>query len=133
MAESTISAANIQSAFGVSEQRARAAARLLAGELEPDRFPAVRERLRGMWHMPPRAELVLETVNALVGGFGVEGLRIEGAWLDAYHGDIVASYVSTGDAYSATVLLDHESGDFVLTTYGDWVEGWEQEHAEDVA
>ncbi len=70
----------------------------------------------------------LRQTNLLMNGHGVEAIRQEGAYVDNYHGDIIATYVNTGDAYSLTLLLDSETGAFHLTSYGDWLEQWEQAH-----
>jgi hypothetical protein len=75
-----------------------------------------------------QAEEVLEEVNRVIGGHGVEAVRIEGAYIDNYHFDIVATYVNVGDSYAATLLHESETGNFVLTTWGDWVEANEQEY-----
>jgi hypothetical protein len=75
-----------------------------------------------------QAEEVLEEVNRVIRGHGVEAIRIEGAYIDNYHFDIVATYVNVGDSYAATLLHESETGNFVLTTWGDWVEAHEQEY-----
>lgn len=71
-----------------------------------------------------KAEAFLEKVSDAIGGFGTEVIRSEGVW-DSYYGDIVAEYVNTGDAYSATILHDIEDDELYLTTYGDWLQAWE--------
>lgn len=70
----------------------------------------------------------LNALDVVLDGFGVEGVRVEGAWIDNYHGDIVASYVNQGDTYTETVVYDHETDEFHVTSWGDWLEAWELEH-----
>ena len=64
---------------------------------------------------------ILSDVNKLIDGHGVEAIRGE-YHVDNYHHDIVATYVNTGDSYSPTVLYETETGRFLVTTFGDWVE-----------
>ena len=75
-----------------------------------------------------QASNILWRINDLVGGFGVEVIRAseddDDPW-DNYHGDIIAEYINTGDTYSATIVLDVESGEMEYTTMGDWVQNAE--------
>ena len=73
-------------------------------------------------------EVLMQRANKMMDGFGVEALRQEGAYVDQYHGDIIATYVDLGDTYAATLLLDSDTGSFHLTSYGGWLEVWEAEH-----
>lgn len=66
------------------------------------------------------AECLMTALNAIIGGYGTEA--IEGRYVDRYHFNIQAEYVNTGDTYSTTVLLDHETDRLQITTFGDWVE-----------
>jgi len=67
-------------------------------------------------------EEVLERASDLLGGFGVEHV--------AGPGDTGAlDYVNMGDTYAGT--LAHDGADFVVTSWGDWYEGAEDEHAEE--
>lgn len=66
----------------------------------------------------------LERANRLVDGHGVEAIHAEGQ----PYGEIVATYVNFGDPYVQTLLYDTEADTFYLTSYGDWLEGWEAEH-----
>jgi hypothetical protein len=70
----------------------------------------------------------MDEANRLIGGHGVEAIRIEGAHVDNYHFDIVATYVNMGDPYVATLLHESETGRFLLTTWGDWVEANERNY-----
>lgn len=44
----------------------------------------------------------MEALDKLLGGFGVEAIR--GNWSNGFWGDVVATYVSFGDAYDSTVI-----------------------------
>lgn len=63
----------------------------------------------------------MDLFNEEVEGFGVEGIRGD-YWVDSFYGDIVALYVNMGDTYNGTLLYETETGRFMLTTWGDWVE-----------
>lgn len=73
------------------------------------------------------AESRLETVDRILGGFGVEEV-------EAGTGEHLRrlSYVNAGDTYTATVALD-DSGAFVVTSWGDFVEQAEAEAVEESA
>ncbi len=67
-------------------------------------------------------EEVMQAANRLMEGHGVEAIRIEGAHVDNFYGDVVATYVNMGDTYNLTIVHDSASNSFHLTTYGDWLE-----------
>lgn len=68
----------------------------------------------------PKAEDAMILADRFMEAHGVEA--IEGEWVDGYYGNIVASYVNTGDTYNPTLLHESETGRFILTSWGDWVE-----------
>ncbi len=63
-----------------------------------------------------------------LGGHGVEAIRVVGAHAGNYYGDIIATYVNMGDTYDLTLVHDSENNSFHLTSYGDWVQAYEEEH-----
>lgn len=73
-----------------------------------------------------RADKVLEEVNRLIDGHGVEPIRDENA-NDRYYGDVVALYVNMGDTYETTLLYDTGEHEFHVTSWGDWYEAYEAE------
>jgi len=73
-----------------------------------------------------KAEAVLEEVNKLIDGHGVEALRDENAQ-DSYYGDTIATYVNMGDTYETTLLYDVREHTFHVTSWGDWYEAYEAE------
>ena len=102
-------------------EAAEKAAAILNGTLDPETVEAVDRWVRQCFNRPSDNELKMEALNAVLDCYGVEALRNEDADWDSYHGDIVATYLNTGDTYSTTVLLDRE-GEFHITSYGDWIE-----------
>lgn len=96
---------------------AELAAGLLNGTVDPDTL------LDGVL-MLDRDERVMEALNRVLDCYGVEALTPDGC----IHP--IGVYLNTGDTYSLTVVLD-EDGEFHLTTWGDFLEGWEREQAEE--
>lgn len=88
----------------------------------PKRFPRTCRWLDQCYHRPRNSEIKLEALDELLGTYGVEVIRIEGAWVDHYYCDSVASYLNVGDAYATTLLLDHEQQRWTLTSWGDFLE-----------
>lgn len=84
-------------------------------------FPAEQaKRLRSLMTGSSDNEQIMEAVNEELDGDGIEVIR--GRYVDGYHQDIQAAYVNMGDTYDLTILLDHETDTFRLTSWGDWVE-----------
>lgn len=98
--------------------------RLLDGRLNPDhpdhpgqsckenRCHNSRER---------RLEAIMDAADRLLNGHGNEALTCPGYHGGFYH-DIHASYVNMGDTYALTLVLDHESEKFLVTSWGDYLE-----------
>lgn len=102
------------------DETARQIRGLITGQINPENYASVQNWVGQCFNRPSSAELVLEALNEVMGGFGVEAIR--GRWVDSYHCDIQAVYVNMGDTYDITIFLDHETGNYVLTSYGDWIE-----------
>ena len=58
----------------------------------------------------------LEAIDVILGTCGVEGVSIEGNY---YTG---LSYCNTGETYDLTVAYDSADEEFLLTSWGDWLE-----------
>ena len=69
----------------------------------------------------------LELASEILGAYGVEAIRGD-YHVNNYYDDIVALYVNTGDTYNATLLYVTDTGRFLLTTFGDWVEKNERKY-----
>lgn len=93
---------------------------LIEGTINPQDYQSVEAWVRKCWNMPSASELIMCALNEVLNGYGVEAVR--GRYVDRYHQDIQASYVNMGDTYDLTILLDHETGKFVVTCLGDWFE-----------
>jgi hypothetical protein len=74
---------------------------------------------------------VLEALNKIIGGYGVESSRDEyNPHWDSYYTDFVVEYVNMGDTYNPTICYDIVHGEYVLASWGDVWEQYEQERDE---
>lgn len=62
----------------------------------------------------------IEAIDKLLGGYGVEALR--GEHHSNFYDDIVAEYVNMGDTDVTTIIHDCVSEDWLLMSYGDFVQ-----------
>lgn len=74
-----------------------------------------------------RADKALDEINEIIGGHGVEAINGD-HHVDNYYGDTVALYVNTGDTYNSTVLYETEEGRFFVTSFGEWVEAYQDKY-----
>jgi hypothetical protein len=93
---------------------------LIEGRKHPMDYESVLNWVRRCYHEPRHEEQVLEAINEVLEGFGVESFSTDSA---------VVSYVNMGDTYDATILLHGQ--DFVVSSWGDYFEALELEEAEE--
>jgi len=74
-----------------------------------------------------RAERIMHEIDKLIGGFGVEAITLEGAYVDRFWQDAVGTFVNMGDTYDATIVYDTANEKFLFTTWGDFYEWAEQQ------
>jgi hypothetical protein len=98
---------------------------ILNGERDPREVDSCDSWVRQCYHEPSLVEQQLEAANGLMNCHGVEAILSEGSW-----GECLMSYVNTGDTYAPTLVFDAEEHDFMVTSWGDWVEAYEREHGE---
>lgn len=127
-------ASNIASHLNISLRKACIALAIIRGQIEPlnypKHFPQTEKWVNSCYNPLPAKDRKLSALNELLGMHGVEPIRDEKAW-DRYYGDCVAEYLNTGDSYAATIVLDHEKGKWLLTSWGDFVENHENAMARD--
>lgn len=100
----------------------------IINELDSDRWDKWAE-----YNLPPeeynyttrRLEPVMKYCDHLLETCGVEGIEKEGAYTSKYWLDTIALYLNSGDTYSPTIVADLEENQFILTSYGDFVESLE--------
>lgn len=96
------------------------------GHDAPHESARIARMIAGVRGNSDKADKVLEEVDRLVAGNGVEPVRDENA-NDRYYGDVVALYVNMGDTYETTLLYDTVEHEFHVTSWGDWYEAYEAE------
>lgn len=74
------------------------------------------------------ADQILSLANRVLKGHGVEALKSDDAFVDSYFRDTIALYVNMGDTYAPTVVYDTSTGEFEVTSWGDFMEYWEREN-----
>ena len=91
----------------------------------PDTARAVRKALeKADPGLPRTIDDALDTVNTLIGGYGVEAIR-DDEWT-TYYLDIGLLYVNAGDPYITTIVYDTRKQNFYCTSWGDVVEKQEK-------
>jgi hypothetical protein len=73
------------------------------------------EDLHAVLTGPSRPSVKLRVADTLLGNHGIETILV-GGWKP------IAEYSNTGDTYALTILRDLSTGEFQITSYGDFVE-----------
>lgn len=90
--------------------------KLCNGTIAPDSFEGAQKRLKECYNAPSNTDLILNAVNDLIGGFGVEGTPYtDGA---IYDEDFI-SYINFGDTYATTILYDPGQNKFIIDSWGN--------------
>ena len=127
----TITIALVQERLGLAFGKAKQIVGLIEGTIDPSTFASVQAWVKQCYNEPSQPEQVMCALDEILETFGVEAVTVEGAWVDRFHGNIVATYCNSGDTYDATVVYDSEAGEYLITSWGDFLEDWEQRHAHD--
>ena len=64
----------------------------------------------------------MKAVDKALDNHGVEYIRDR-------HGETIAAYSNSGETYAPTIVRDYATGNYRLTTLGDYVEAYERRHA----
>lgn len=119
-------AQRISDAFRVTLFEANLALLIIRGRVKPEnhpkRFPQTNAWADSCLHYPNRREIKLEALDELLRTCGVEAISDERIYIDKYHGNIVASYLNTGDSYAETLLFDNYENKWKLTSWDDFAE-----------
>ncbi len=78
---------------------------------------------------PQKVDQYLEYANKEIDGYGVEAVTDENAYVDSYYHNIIALYVNMGDTYVPTVVYSTETKEFMVTSWGDFYENWQNDNA----
>jgi hypothetical protein len=113
-------AKRIAAICNVSRETAIKVRRILDGRDEPETVDACDRWVRQCYHRPPWHERAMFACDVLLDTAGVECIerRDGGNGLPAPALD----YCNTGDPWVGTLLYYHESGNFGLGSWGDWLE-----------
>jgi hypothetical protein len=93
---------------------------LIRGELhtrDEARFPRANASFDRCYSQPNRLTRIMECLNEVLDMHGVEPLGPV-----HYRNGPPAEYLNAGDTYTATLLFDHNTRTFKLTSWGDWLE-----------
>jgi len=120
----------LQQIPGVDRAKAHKLRLMLEGNLKPrDVSPACDMWVRQCFNAPSTHEQVLAAANEIIGGHGVESLnRCE----SDYHTDDGVrfcppySYVNLGDPYICTLMRNHTTGRYIVSSWGDIAERLEK-------
>ena len=110
--------------LNIDKGKAQELRAIMQGTKDPEEYASVKAWADRCYYAPHEEELKMEAINAALGGYGVEA--IIGRYVDRSHQDIQATYVNMGDTYTPTILHDSVTGNFVVTSWGDWVESHER-------
>ncbi len=95
---------------------------LLDGTRDPKEYPAVRAWVSKCYNEPNRVEQILCAVDSVLGTHGVECIFKRGGIRP------LLDYCNTGETYNATIAYRHDTCNFVITSWGDFVETYERRH-----
>lgn len=117
---------------GIDYQRQTAIKKIILGLNDPEKYEAVREWRDRLRSEPLDYELKLRAIDSIMDAHGLETLIADET------GKAIASYVNNGDIYSPTILYDHENQEFLITSWGEFLEEWRADNlieidCEDVA
>jgi len=78
------------------------------------------------YNRPNDTELSMNALNELIEGFGTEAIKNENAYVNKYYSDCIGIYVNMGDSYAMTIIYDTNENEFLITSWGDFIEAYEQ-------
>lgn len=80
----------------------------------PEAFPKTEDYIRRCHGFPKNFECMMQALDELTDGFGIEVIRRDGK--------VVIEYVNTGESYATTILFNHDTWTFQIKSWGDLVE-----------
>ena len=104
---------------------------LISEEIDPGEYESVENWERQLYNPPREVERIMHALNEVIEGYGIEGIEVEDAYVDSYHHGFIADYINTGDTYNPTIVLDNSNNEFILTTWGNFLQAYEEEQAQE--
>jgi hypothetical protein len=89
--------------------------------MEQTRVPALTARYQSLTHTGTVAEAAMQAINEELGLYGVECIRDGNMW-ERYWCDHCLMYANTGETYTPTILYETQTGRFIVTDLGTWLE-----------
>lgn len=80
---------------------------------------AAYKRVNECYNRPTDVDVILHSINTLIGGYGVEGVPWE---IDAMQNGEFIEYVNLGDTYITTILYNPETCKFEISDWGSLYE-----------
>lgn len=93
---------------------------LMEGTENPDDYKSVKQWMQRCCYKPRKVERVMEAINEILGGYGVEQIT-DNQWSE-YWRDGGLLYVNMGDAYSPTICYDTRKDKWIVCPWGDIIE-----------
>jgi hypothetical protein len=113
---------DISSLLNVDKTKAKAIQWLVNGKMDPELIHGVSEWITACFNRPREHELVLDALNRLTGGCGIEAMEIEGRFIDSYFREVNFLYVNNGQSYDNTIMFDCDTWKYFIGTTGDVTE-----------
>ena len=90
-----------------------------------DSFESNAKWIKQCFNRPSDQELEMNALNELLDGHGVEAIKLEGAYVNRYWDDCIATYINMGDTYITTIVFNTVNQSYELTSWGDFYESAE--------
>lgn len=114
-------------AFHIPEDQAKELARLIRRSVDAGTMHGPFGGIRRGYEESPSSDDVLARANEILDGFGVESIECNNCQVDRYYYGHVLLYVNKGDTYETTLLYDTAQEEFLIGSWGDWLEAHETE------
>ena len=120
----------LETRLNISRIDAKIVRGLMKGDIEPETIEDTDNWVRSCFNRPSEDELIMNAINNVLCSFGVEAMghdiggfyRHTGFGLPVHHRVPQYSYCNSGDTYTCTVILDNETGRFIVSDIGTLIE-----------
>jgi hypothetical protein len=100
----------IETRLNLDQETATKVRGLIDGSIDPETVPETVAWIDQCYHRPSDYGLIMHAIDAVLENYGV--CRLNSRY----------RFSNTGDTYAPTVILDNETGRFLITSWGDLVE-----------
>jgi len=107
----------LTSRLNIDSATAKIVRGLMKGDVEPDTIPATKDWIDECFIRPFDDELIMHAIDAVLENFGIKSM---GENLGSFYRFASQySYSNPGDNYAGTVILDNETGRFIICGWAD--------------